>query len=104
MISTNACGSDSITRNVVLSSKTSGIAKYVSAYPNPANNFVNVDFGTLQFSEATITMLDVTGKVVLTSTATGNTRLDIANLPAAVYNVRVAVAGEAPANFSVVKR
>lgn len=104
LISTNACGSDSVTRNVVLSSKTSGIAKYVSAYPNPANNFVNVDFGTLQFSEATITMLDVTGKVVLTTTATGNTRLDIANLPAAVYNVRVAVAGEAPANFSVVKR
>lgn len=104
LISTNACGSDSITQNVVLSSKISGIAKYVSAYPNPANNFVNVDFGTLQFSEATITMLDVTGKVVLTTTATGNTRLDIANLPAAVYNVRVAVAGEAPANFSVVKR
>jgi hypothetical protein len=67
----------------------------LSVYPNPANNAVTVQWANLaNAGTADITITDVTGRVVLTTTAdmnqtTGNQKLNISQLAKGLYVLHV---------------
>lgn len=66
-----------------------------SVYPNPASNAVTIHWANLATTgTATITLTDVTGRVVLTTTAdmnqtTGNQKLNISQLAKGIYVLHV---------------
>ncbi len=70
---------------------TAGIAEVtsvlLSVYPNPATDILTVE---TEATGAVITLTDLTGRTLLTATATaGKTTLNIAHLSAGTYMVRV---------------
>ncbi len=61
-------------------------------YPNPANNILNVSLSPSLEGQITITVIDVNGAVLFTKTlgsGSTNTQINIANLPAGVYFVKI---------------
>jgi hypothetical protein len=75
-----------------------GISK-VSLFPNPANDKVSVQFLAAQAGQAGIQLMDLTGKVVRTHSATAgegeNTMgIQIGDLAAGLYLVRIELNGE----------
>ena len=85
-----------ISSNAILEAAT-------KVYPNPTTGKLNITFGALQFNDAVISLTDITRKVVMTTTSGTATELNLSNLPAAMYNLRVSVDGSVPAFFQVVK-
>ncbi|MEZ4886968.1 MAG: S8/S53 family peptidase [Chitinophagales bacterium] len=67
----------------------------VSIYPNPATNLLNIKYG-LTAASAQIEIFDFSGKQVLykETTDTSATSIDISNLDAAVYIVKVTIDGQ----------
>ena len=68
LLAVGSIGRDSITKtvNVIATSveeKVSGIAN-ITLYPNPTNNEVNLLFNTIEQTEITIAVVDLTGKVL----------------------------------------
>ncbi len=62
----------------------------VSFFPNPANDFLNINFGTLTDSNYNFSIVDVNGKKVLDRKITNSTlleKVDISNLQSGVYLV-----------------
>jgi hypothetical protein len=57
-------------------------------YPNPATNNVTIEL-TDKNAVAELTVLDLFGKVVYTSTITGSTTMDVSELTSGVYMVRL---------------
>jgi len=60
----------------------------VSLYPNPANNIVHLevlDFGT----KLTLTLLDISGRIITTKSFMTTTELDISNINNGIYLVRI---------------
>jgi hypothetical protein len=79
---------------------TSGVAEVnannagISVYPNPANGAVNVSWNVAITGTATITVSDVTGRIVLSTTAdmtsaNGTTKVDVSTLYAGMYLISV---------------
>ncbi len=79
---------------------TSGIAEVntnnagISVYPNPAKGAVNVSWNIATTGTATITVSDVTGRIVLSTTAdmtsaNGTTKVDVSMLNAGMYLISV---------------
>ena len=101
-IISNACGADTISERITSSNTILEAATKI--YPNPTTGKLSVTFGALQFNNAVITLTDVTGKVVMTATSGSATELNLSNLPAAMYTLRVSVDGSVPAFFQVVKQ
>ncbi|MDF1698557.1 MAG: SdrD B-like domain-containing protein [Saprospiraceae bacterium] len=63
-------------------------------YPNPSSTMTNIQFVAENDGELSIKLIDVSGKVVLSTTKTvdegeGNIRLDLADLPEGVYNMSI---------------
>jgi hypothetical protein len=61
-------------------------------YPNPANNILNVGVSSSLEGIVTITVVDVNGTALFTKTLGSgetNTQINIANLPAGVYFVKI---------------
>jgi len=64
--------------------------EFVSVYPNPSNEWVNVRVNNENNSMMTIRMMDVTGKVVFESnTSAPNNYINMANYAAGTYTVQV---------------
>jgi hypothetical protein len=60
---------------------------YIAVYPNPTNQFINIK-GLSDSDEAlTTSVLDVTGKIVLTSTQ--RSQIDISNLENGIYFIKI---------------
>lgn len=60
----------------------------VTIYPNPANNFLNIDNGSNQVIEARI--VDQMGRILSTSTLSpGQTKLDCGKLAVGIYNIEL---------------
>ncbi len=66
-------------------------------YPNPANDILNIT--TDDYETVTLDVIDMQGRVVMATTFQGATTLDVAQLPAAVYQLYLH-----NANGSAVKR
>jgi len=73
-----------------------GLEEYAPAdfkvYPNPASDYVNVQctMNNVQIEVETVEVLDIYGKLVHTENVTGNPiRVNVSNLPAGVYVLRV---------------
>lgn len=78
-----------------------------SAYPNPANDQVNLRYNLANASAVTVNVYDVTGKLVM-SEAKGNvasgqqtTSVNVSSLPAGVYHVEL-VTAEGTGNSRVI--
>ena len=69
-------------------------AQKVKCYPNPAQSTFTINTTTVN-GTATITVLDITGKEVLTANAKGGmeTALDVSSLRNGIYFVNIAVNG-----------
>jgi hypothetical protein len=64
------------------------ISKNFSIFPNPANDFVVIDFGNTIFSK--ISLIDIRGKVLLQKTELSNKELvDISNLAKGIYFLKI---------------
>jgi len=62
---------------------------HFSVYPNPADQFVNGFIGSLHPNERiTISLSDITGKVVLTTQTSQSFRLSLSGIPAGFYILR----------------
>lgn len=68
----------------------------MSIYPNPSNGIVNVEISNASLSRATISIVDVSGRVVYNQTNVSgtNTGLDLTGLKAGIYFVSVVNNGE----------
>ena len=74
----------------------------IIVYPNPAKNLVNVSGVSIG---ATVRITDITGRTVAEQISTGESlQMDIAKLPAAMYNVTVIKNGAATASIKVSKQ
>ena len=60
---------------------------YITAYPNPATDVLNVDISRLKHTPKRIDLIDLQGRVAATSNS-GN-KIEVAGLPAGTYFVRV---------------
>ncbi|SHF44052.1 Por secretion system C-terminal sorting domain-containing protein [Mariniphaga anaerophila] len=61
----------------------------VDIYPNPASNNVNIRFSEMPDFGTTVSILDITGKQVMSDEVTASQEVfDISNLPSGVYFVR----------------
>lgn len=64
----------------------------VSFYPNPAKDYITIDFGQLASQSSTLEIIDINGKVVLNKEFSSNTlsnRVDVSFLPKGVYLLRL---------------
>jgi len=66
----------------------------ISVFPNPAKGYVNVSWSVANAGNASITISDVTGRIVLNTTvdmnaATGTTKVDVSTLNAGMYLISV---------------
>ncbi len=80
--------------------KVTGLASKISFYPNPANQTLNVNCANLDFSnEVTIQLVNQMGQVVLVNKVDNMfatsfiTSINIADLPAGIYQVSISNAG-----------
>ncbi len=75
----------------------------VNIYPNPANNFLNVDNSSSQVIEARI--LDQLGRVISTTTLVpGQTKIDCGKLAMGVYNIELHSQGAKTLKRFVIER
>jgi PKD repeat protein len=90
----NACGNDTLTQNVFINIGLDDLqlSNSFKAWPNPTQGLLNVEFA-LGSGNATLEVLDLTGRVLMTEqfTAQGLTKkeLNLANYAKGVYLVRV---------------
>ena len=86
------------TKDVTLSKKPTGIAKLIkgklSLYPNPAANSVNLYFDATTTETTTITVMDMSGKVVLTQNiiitdGSNHAQLYVTNIESGLYLVTI---------------
>jgi hypothetical protein len=75
-------------------------ARFVALYPNPTNSLTNVSYSLAKNSTVSVSVIDVTGKVVYTATegnkAAGNNKLQIetSNLANGAYFINLNVDGK----------
>jgi hypothetical protein len=82
---------------------TAAIHLVTQLYPNPTTGRITVSF-TQPLNNAVITLLDMTGKVLIQSRKSGNqVVLDLSSYRAGVYILRV-MDGKNPSSFTIVKQ
>lgn len=69
----------------------------IRLYPNPARNLVYVS--TAAEGDLKVDVVDMNGKTVIATAIANNQAIDISNLPAAVYQIKITTA-----NATLVKR
>lgn len=96
----NACGDSATyteTITVIITSSANQLTEELglNIYPNPADGFVNVDFSATAAGQYNIAVFDLTGRQVMqrTQSLTANeaysTKLQLGNLSAGTYNLRI---------------
>ncbi|OJU73730.1 MAG: hypothetical protein BGO09_06380 [Bacteroidetes bacterium 47-18] len=96
LVTYSACGSSSDTTTVHitgLSVADNNYSHQVKVYPNPANDFVNIELATATYIRD-IQVVDVTGRTVqhIKDLKTHNTKVSTRELPAGIYVLIVATA------------
>lgn len=67
------------------------LSQAISIYPNPVSDVLNLNFAAIAGKNATISVVNALGQEVKTVPATA-TQLNVANLPAGVYNLKLVTA------------
>ncbi|EDP70447.1 CHU large protein; uncharacterized [Flavobacteriales bacterium ALC-1] len=67
------------------------LASNVKVYPNPANDFINIESNNAQITE--VKLYDILGKQVLSQYELSNNRLDISDLTSGVYFMKISANG-----------
>lgn len=70
----------SVSTKVIADDKTNKI----SVYPNPANNFINIQSS----AKTTITLTSQSGRVILSKTISGTGQINTSNLPEGIYYIK----------------
>ena len=65
------------------------INKLVKIYPNPFQSLLNIEFVSKSNLNASINIYDANGKLFLTKSAQGNTQLDLKQLTAGTYLIKI---------------
>ena len=94
---TGDCGVDSISQQVVVAGVSlaeNRLGRSLQVYPNPTNGQVNVSFDTESSDDATISVLDLSGKVIMNLTASDlngkyDGTIDISNLARGTYLMKI---------------
>ncbi len=89
-------------QNCVVSTSNLSSVEKLSIYPNPANDFLQVNYEGLENSTGQLVLVDLLGRTFLQKDlqrANDNLQLDIANIPFGVYMVRID-----SENYSTVER
>lgn len=79
--------------------------KTLVVYPNPAEDYVNAEFNVNE--NATITLVDNSGKVIITENVAKNSsqlRLNTSNLSSGIYTVNLIVNGEIISSKTLIKQ
>jgi hypothetical protein len=92
----NACGSGTKVYNAVVSCREGAVAQAakLNVYPNPTTGMLHVEMTTVNAGKATLQVLDLAGRTVMTQTAnmvagTNNTQLDMTKLAKGAYMINV---------------
>lgn len=89
-----AGGNEDITVSMVVSDVNEIAKTVVDIYPNPTTGIINIDM-PFENQEVEISVLDITGKIVLSEIAnTSTTTVDLSNSQAGVYMLRIQTATE----------
>jgi len=92
--------------SVVRLVNTSGKA-VVNIYPNPAQDFITIDFGKTEPIQTEIKVANALGVVVYQTklTVSGTTKLQLSHLPAGVYNLQIMQPGKdlLSQSFSIIR-
>jgi len=73
------------------------ILEQVSFYPNPAQNFININSGSLSLKNANIKLMDITGKIVYNKEIideASDYKIPIVNINSGVYLLELTVNGK----------
>ena len=95
LVASNSFGSDSeVKTNYIVVSATSAITENglhaVSIYPNPTNGMLTIDLGDVTTDVTSVELLDVTGRIILSSTAiTDKVLFNLADEAPGIYFVRI---------------
>ena len=93
---TNICGEQSISENIQISTKTIDLEKsfQIKISPNPADQFVDVEWQNVQSNDNQIVIFDITGKKVAAyqfANIAGKTtkRLNVSELSSGIYIIKI---------------
>jgi hypothetical protein len=98
LIIENACGTDqkqmTVTPNILGVNEINDAVSY-KVYPNPSNGVVNIEFNGTVADQASLRVLDITGRVVSTSNANTNDihTMDMSGVASGTYILEVSVDG-----------
>ena len=94
---TNGCGTSTnrtlaITILSCIREDLNAYANYVNAFPNPANDNVNIEFNSNDNSEYTVNLIDMSGRIVrsqsgVSTEGLNQLRFDVADLTSGIYMI-----------------
>ncbi|MEM6344988.1 MAG: S8 family serine peptidase [Bacteroidota bacterium] len=98
LITTNDCGSDTLVREVTMSTvsvEDELDVRPVELYPNPTNGLFTVKLNSLSNSRVALKIIDLNGKVLQSTVVDGKSvqELDISNLATGLYILQVETSG-----------
>jgi hypothetical protein len=71
------------------------LEQLITIYPNPSNNQIKIDFGTLTETHKKITLISMKGEIINSQICNENQMIiNIQNLAAGVYFVKFDIEGE----------
>lgn len=79
---------DKFVANVATSVKEASTVNVFGAYPNPADDVINIVLAD-EISKATLTIVNQAGQVVITQTVSNNAAVNVADLTSGVYHLQV---------------
>ncbi len=90
--------------NTRLSQNFKSVLDKVTVFPNPASDFVNVQFGEAAFADGSVSILNFNGQSLSSTTVSGmaSQKLDISSLASGIYFLEVRV-GEDQRIFKISK-
>ena len=92
------------TQHIIVEGETLGLDDYlgeeINIYPNPTTDLINFSLSGLESTE--VAVVDVTGKVVLSTAISSENNIDVSNLKSGVYFVQIEVDGR-QASYKFIK-
>ena len=76
----------------------------IIVYPNPADDYINIDLGTTNLDKYRFELYDVTGRLMMTGNITDKiTKLDMGSYASDIYFIRLSFDSKIIKNFKVQK-
>lgn len=81
-----------------------GIILHLTVYPNPTSDVLNLKVENYEFEKLNYQLCDVNGRVYLDNTTTDNeTKIEIGNLPQAIYFLKIINENKEIKTFKIIK-